>query len=248
MIFEQRRGVTMNRPSGPDPCATCEARPHSICAAIDDADMQRLAAAAVVQHYDPGQNFITEGDPAEYFFNITGGTARLYKLLPDGRRQITGFSHQGDFLGLAVSQTYGFSAEAIDLVHLCRFSRSKMYSLLADFPQMEKRLLATAGNELLAAQEQMLLLGRKTARERLASLLIRLSQGTEPCAPPRSKIHLAMTRTDIADYLGLTIETISRTFTRMRTDRLIALPSITEVVILDRARLARIAEGDEMAA
>jgi CRP/FNR family transcriptional regulator len=245
MIAEQRRGVLLDRIRTHEPCATCEARPHSLCAAIDDADLHRLASIAVVQHYEPGQSFITEGDPAEFFFNITGGTARLYKLLSDGRRQITGFSHQGDFLGLAVSQTYGFSAEAIDLVHLCRFSRPKMYGLLADFPAMEKRLLATAGNELVAAQEQMLLLGRKTARERLASLLIRLSRGTEPCAPARHKIHLAMTRTDIADYLGLTIETISRTFTRLRADRLIALPSIAEVQILDRPRLERIAAGEE---
>jgi CRP/FNR family transcriptional regulator, anaerobic regulatory protein len=247
MISETRRGVLVDRIRAHDSCSACEARPHSICAAIDDADLQRLSSVAVVQHYDPGQSFISEGDPAEFFFNITGGTTRLYKLLPDGRRQITGFSHQGDFLGLAVSKTYGFSAEAIDGVRLCRFSRSKMYSLLADFPEMEKRLLATAGNELVAAQEQMLLLGRKTARERLASLLIRLSQGTEPCAAPRQKIHLAMTRTDIADYLGLTIETISRTFTRMRVDRLIALPSLAEVQILDRPRLERIAEGEEIA-
>ncbi|MEJ0046656.1 MAG: helix-turn-helix domain-containing protein [Rhodospirillales bacterium] len=256
MNIEQRHGVNgaaMNGPAingagsrGPDPCANCDARPHSVCAAIDDTDLQRLASVAVVQHYEPGQSFIVEGDPAEFFFNITGGTARLYKLLPDGRRQITGFSHQGDFLGLAVSKTYGFSAEAIDRVHLCRFSRPKMYSLLADFPALEKRLLATAGNELMAAQEQMLLLGRKTARERLASLLIRLSDEPARCAPPKTRINLAMTRTDIADYLGLTIETISRTFTRLRTDRLIGLPSIAEVVILDRPRLAKIADGDEL--
>jgi CRP/FNR family transcriptional regulator len=245
MNFEPRRGIPLGRAQLPDPCVACDARPHSVCAAIDERDLHRLAAVAVALHYDPGQSFIEEGDRAESFFNITGGTVRLYKLLPDGRRQITGFAHAGDFLGLAVSTIYGFSAEAIDRVDVCRFSRPKMYSLLSDFPEMEKRLLATAGNELLAAQEQMLLLGRKTARERLASLLVRLSVDAAPCAPPRHAVHLAMTRGDIADYLGLTIETVSRTFTRFRTDRLIALPAVNDVTLLDRPRLVRIAEGAE---
>jgi CRP/FNR family transcriptional regulator, anaerobic regulatory protein len=244
MIAEQRRRLLLDQPRL-DPCSTCEARPHSICAAIDDRDLERLASVAVVQHYEPGQSFISEGEPADAFFNMTGGTARLYKLLPDGRRQITGFSHAGDFLGLAVSKTFGFTAEAIDRVQLCRFSRAKLYTLLGDFPAMEKRLLATAGNELVAAQEQMLLLGRKTARERLASFLIRLSQDVTPCAPPRIRLRLAMTRNDIADYLGLTIETVSRTFTRFKSDRLVALPTVAEVVLIDRPRLQKIAEGDE---
>ncbi len=235
--------MTVNRARGTDPCASCEARPHSVCAAIDEKDLERLARVAVVQHYEPGQVFVEEGEPAAFFFNMTGGTARLYKLLPDGRRQITGFSHPGHFLGLAVSQTYGFSAEAIDRVHLCRFSRANMYMLLEDFPAMEKRLLATAGNELLAAQEQMLLLGRKTARERLASFLMMLSREATHCAQPRTHVHLPMTRSDIADYLGLTIETVSRTFTKFKIDRLLELPAVAEVLILDRVRLTRIAEG-----
>jgi CRP/FNR family transcriptional regulator len=244
MFADSRRAVTVDRArSAADPCAHCDARSHSVCAAIDDHDLERLARVAVVQHYDPGESFIEEGEPAEYFFNITGGTARLYKLLPDGRRQITGFSHTGDFLGLAVSKTYGFTAEAIDRVHLCRFSRPRMYALLGDFPAMEKRLLDTAGNELVAAQEQMLLLGRKTARERLASFLLMLTRDSAPCAPPRGKLHLAMTRGDIADYLGLTIETVSRTFTKFRTEKLISLPGVSDVLVLDHSRLRRLAGG-----
>jgi CRP/FNR family transcriptional regulator len=243
MFVEQRRPVTVDRARAADPCATCDARPHSVCAAIDEHDLERLARMAVVQHYEPGQTFVEEGEPADFFFNMTGGTARLYKLLPDGRRQITGFSHAGHFLGLAVSKVYGFSAEAIDRVHLCRFSRAKMYALLEDFPAMEKRLLATASNELVAAQEQMLLLGRKTARERLASFLIMLSREDAPCAGPRTKLHLPMTRSDIADYLGLTIETVSRTFTKFKTDKLLALPTVADVLILDRSRLTRLADG-----
>src|ERR1700755_3152337 len=123
----------------PEPCATCDARTLSVCNAIADADLARLAAIAVVTEIEPGQCFIDEGEPASYFFNITAGTAKLFKLLPDGRRQITGFVCAGHFLGLAVSDTYAFSAEAIERVRLCRFQRSRLRALLDRFPLMEKR-------------------------------------------------------------------------------------------------------------
>ncbi len=163
----------------------------------------------------PGKNFVTEGEPASAFFNISSGTVRLYKLMPDGRRQITGFVGIGHFLGLAVSDTYAFSAEAIEPVRYCRFSRTKLRALLDDFPALEKRLLQVASDELVAAQEQMLLLGRKTARERLASFLLAQSRLGVACQTPRVQFALPMTRGDIADYLGLTIETVSRTLTRL---------------------------------
>src|SRR5579871_4767316 len=83
-----------------DPCGKCDARSRSVCSAIDDADLHRLATLAAVTYAEPGTLFIEEGEPATHFFNITRGTAKLYKLLPDGRRQITGFARAGDFLGL----------------------------------------------------------------------------------------------------------------------------------------------------
>jgi CRP/FNR family transcriptional regulator len=145
-----------------EPCGRCDARSQSVCNAIPDTDLRRLVEASVTGTAAPGTSFISEGQPASSFFNITAGTVKLYKLLPDGRRQITGFVGVGHFLGLAVSDTYAFSAEAIDTVRYCRFSRPKLRVLLDDFPAMEKRLLQLASNELVAAQEQMLLLGRKT--------------------------------------------------------------------------------------
>jgi CRP/FNR family transcriptional regulator len=224
-------------------CMKCDARADSVCNAIGEADLARLSAVAVLTDVPPGTTFIEEGQPAEDFYNITAGTVRLYKLLPDGRRQITGFAAAGVFLGLAVSATYAFSAEAIDKVRYCRFPRRKLQALLDDFPAMEKRLLQTASNELVAAQEQMLLLGRKTARERLASFLFAQHTHTSPCMPGRDEITLAMTRNDIADYLGLTIETVSRTFTRLRKENLIAVPNTSTVVIIDAKGLANLAEG-----
>ncbi|WP_227307352.1 Crp/Fnr family transcriptional regulator [Acidisoma cellulosilyticum] len=226
-----------------DPCSSCAARGYSVCSAIDDKDLGRLAATAVVRDLAKGETFIEEGDSASDFFNVTRGTVKLYKLLPDGRQQVTGFAGAGHFLGLAVSNTYAFSAEAIEQSRVCRFSRPKLRELLHDFPALEERLLQTACNELVAAQEQMLLLGRKTARERVASFLVARLETGIPCVNPSDAIALPMTRGEIADYLGLTIETVSRTFSRFKAEKRIAIPSNTEVVILDRPWLSGIAAG-----
>lgn len=249
--------VTRARPLLVDPhrtaqdCAHCGARAHSVCNAMDGRDLDRLAAVAVQLTIEPGRSFIDEGDPAEHFFNVTAGTAKLFKLLPDGRRQITGFAGPGHFLGLAVSASYAFSAEAVEPMRICRFSRTKLRTLLDDFPAMEKRLLEVASNELVAAQEQMLLLGRKTARERLASFLIARSEMPVHCLGHKpgsaETVLLPMTRNDIADYLGLTIETVSRTLTKLKTEGLIEVPT-TEIVIIRRhTALAAIANGSDSA-
>ncbi len=226
-----------------DACSRCDVRTQSVCDAIPDTELRRLASASTTGHVAPGATFITEGEPAAAFFNITGGTAKLYKLLPDGRRQITGFVSIGHFLGLAVSDTYAFSAEAIDPVRYCRFSRPRLRTLLDDFPAMEKRLLQVASNELVAAQEQMLLLGRKTARERVASFLVAQSKLGVICQMPRAHFSLPMTRGDIADYLGLTIETVSRTLTKLRTEGLIEVPNASGIVIKKREKMEEIADG-----
>ena len=229
-------------PHGPiEACARCGVRSQSVCNAIPDADLKRLAAASVTGHAAPGTTFISEGEPATAFFNLTGGTAKLYKLLPDGRRQITGFAGLGHFLGLAVSDTYAFSAEAIEPVRFCRFSRPRLRTLLDDFPAMEQRLLQVASSELVAAQEQMLLLGRKTARERVASFLMAQAKLGLLCQMPRTRFTLPMTRGDIADYLGLTIETVSRTLTKLRTEGLIEIPGAADIVIVNRRAMEQIA-------
>jgi CRP/FNR family transcriptional regulator, anaerobic regulatory protein len=225
-----------------EPCSSCEARAHSVCSVIADQDLARLAAVAVLRDISKGATFIQEGTPATDFFNITRGTVKLIKLMPDGRQQVMGFAGMGHFLGLAVFNTYAFNAEAIEPVQLCRFSRPRLRELLHDFPALEERLLQTACNELVAAQEQMLLLGRKTARERVATFLVArcraaLSSGSAELVP------LPMTRSEIADYLGLTIETVSRTFSRFKAEKRIATPSNSEVVILDRAWLDGMAAG-----
>ena len=241
------RAVVVEPGRAVEQCLHCDARKHSVCNAIPALDLDRLATTAVSMNVESGRAFIREGDPAEHFFNVTAGCAKLFKLLPDGRRQITGFAGVGTFLGLAVSATYAFSAEALEPMKVCRFSRAKLRALLDDFPAMEQRLLEVASNELVAAQEQMLLLGRKTARERIASFLIARAALPSNCLASEPElaqvITLPMTRADIADYLGLTIETVSRSLTRFKAEGLIEIPAAGEIAIRDSAALTRMAAG-----
>ena len=201
--------------------------------------------AAIAQNftYSAQDPIIDEGEAADYLFNVTGGTVRLYKLLPDGRRQITGFLGVGDFLGIALNEIYAYSAEAVDEVKVCRFPRRKLESLLEELPHLEKRLLGLASNELAQAQDQMVMLGRKTAKEKLVSFLLRLSKRQEAVGAEASPVDLPMSRTDIADYLGLTTETVSRTFSNLKRSQTIRIEQGGRVALPDFEALEEIAEG-----
>lgn len=229
-------------PSQMTTCLSCQVRAASVCGAVGTRDLARVAGLATVIEVESGSAFIEEGEPASHFFNVTAGVMKLYKLLPDGRRQITDFAHPGDFLGLAEGSCYGFSAEALEPSRVCKFSRRKLSEMFNDFPAMERRLLATTSNELRAAREQMLLLGRKTARERVASFL-RTETMRQPIYQREASMSLAMTRGDIGDYLGLTIETVSRTMTALRRSGVIEIPCASDIRVCDIGALCSIADG-----
>ena len=246
----QPRGQAAAKPAPADrlkahesPCDDCAIRETSVCDVLEPDQLSRLRTITTVVRLDPHATLFQEGEPAEHLSNVVEGAVKLYKLLPDGRRQITGFLFPGDFLGVALNKTYAYSAEAVTKLRLCRFPRQRMENLLHELPNLEHRLLEMAGNELVAAQDQMLLLGRKTARERLASFLLMVSRRLVARGQPASPLPLPMSRSDIADYLGLTIETVSRTFTQLRKDGIIALPEQTRVEIVKRETLEELAEG-----
>ncbi|MFD2264983.1 Crp/Fnr family transcriptional regulator [Lacibacterium aquatile] len=225
-------------------CQDCDARPHSVCAGVPEHGIADLEANVTHMSVEPRGAILMEGDPAHHMFNVTSGTVRVYKLLPDGRRQVIGFLMTGDFLGFAVRDAYAYSAEAVTEVSLCRFSRPRMEALLQKFPGMEKRLLGLAANELAIAQDLMLLLGRKTARERLASFFLMMVERLTRLGRTGNPLPLPMSRSDIADYLGLTTETVSRAFTQFRNDGLIALEGTDTVRLTDLAGLQEIADGN----
>lgn len=225
-------------------CATCGARPLSVCGSMDEGDLGRLDALAEHLSFEPGRALIREGDPARHVFNITSGSVRVFKMLRDGRRQITGFLFCGDFLGLATDDTYVFSAEAIEPATACRFRKPDYRALIRETPSLETALLARANHELAAAQDQMLLLGRKTALERVATFLLDLPSH-DPARPTAAgQICLPMTRSEIADYLGLTIETVSRVVTRLKTASVIRLISQTELRVERPETLRALAKGE----
>lgn len=232
-----------NLDPGDHPCMACELRDFAFCGALEDHEISGLEAIVTQIELTPRKTIFFEGDPATHLFNVLAGTVKIYKLLADGRQQITGFLFPGDFLGLAFNDAYAYAAEAVGDVRLCRFPRTKLETMAEAHPRLETRLLTMASNELAAAQDQMLLLGRKRADEKVASFLLMLAAAAIRRGEDGEVVALPMTRTDIGDYLGLTIETVSRCFTRLKTGGAIVLLAGGRVRLADRAGLDAIAAG-----
>ncbi len=228
---------------GAGDCTACMVRPVAFCAALSPADLPRLAALVRKVGFAPHQTLFQEGDPASAVFNLLEGTVKLYKSLPDGRTQITGFLSAGDFMGLSSDGHYAYSAEAVTDVKVCRFQRRDLLALFRDFPHMVERLLTMTSDELAIAQEQMLLLGRKTAQEKVMSFLLALSRRAKRRGRDGRRLTLPMSRADIADYLGLTIETVSRTMTKLRQRGVIRLPRPQDVILSPNVDLDALATG-----
>jgi CRP/FNR family transcriptional regulator len=231
-------------------CGNCDARHVGMCDALSDGDMGVLARVAQRVKVPAGKAFIEEGGRASYFFDLNQGDVRVSKSLADGRRQVTGFLAAGQFLGPATDGKYAFTAEAMNDVQLCRFDRAALQQVFQEFPAIERKLLDVATHEMVLAQEQMLLLGRKTALERVASFLMawarrleRFPIGTAPDAA--FEISLPMNRTDLADYLGLTIESVSRAFSRLKQDGLIAFSHPQAVTVVKPRCLNEMSNGTQ---
>lgn len=231
-------------PSG-HPCLGCEVRTAAVCGVLKCDKLAKLRGLGSHFRLGAGQPLFHEGDPASRVFTLTKGSLKLYKLLPDGRRQVTGFMHPGDFLGITVDEEHAFSAEALEQSQLCAFPRSRFDDFTEENGEMERELYRLAVHELAAAQEQMVLLGRKTAAERVASFFVALAERAERVIEGETRfIRLPMSRSDIADYLGLTKETVSRVLALLKRQRLIRLDAIDRIEILDRAGLEDVAAGN----
>ncbi len=226
----------------PFACSTCEARSASICNGLAPPEFDQMTRYLTQHALAARAPLCSEGDAAKLVYTVTAGSLRLFQLLPDGRRQIVGFAFPGDFLGLTSGGLYNVSAEALEDSRVCQLPRAEFTRLMQVIPDLEHRVLARTAAELVRAREQMVLLGRKTAGERLATFLLQMAARMKP-ARPDMPLRLPMTRADIADYLGLTTETVSRTFTRLRALKLIELPGNDEVRLLRPELLEGIASG-----
>jgi CRP-like cAMP-binding protein len=185
--------------------------------------------------YARNSEIFGEGEPADYIYKVVSGTVRTSKILSDGRRQIGSFYLPGDMFGLDVDATHAFSAEAITQAHILVIKRSALIALAARDGEVGRDLWTLTGRELARAQEHVMLLV-KTAQERVVGFLLEMAAR----APADDVVELPMSRQDIADYLGLTIETVSRTLSMLESDGTIDLPSSRRVVLRKRAALGRL--------
>jgi CRP/FNR family nitrogen fixation transcriptional regulator len=190
------------------------------------------------QSFGRGEQLFGEGDRSECFYKVLSGTVRTCKILSDGRRQIEAFHLPGEFFGLESGPEHGFTAEAVDYVVVLSFRRSRFTSLLHDDREFGDELMASVMASLQRAHKHMVLLGRKTAQEKLATFLLDMADRLGGTSGKADRFDLPMQRTDIADHLGLTIETVSRTLTQMARSGLIKLAAASRnVVIADRLAL-----------
>lgn len=230
------RGMSMGRPPvGPTLAYVRPPQADGIERLEQLGRTQRVHAGAIIFH---------EGDEIVDCFRVAGGAVRLSKMTVDGRRQVLDFRVPGEFLGVPGLDSHACTAEAVGEVTLRRYPRRQLEALVEEEPGLARRLLAIAARELRAAQEQMLLLGRKHAHERLASFLLRMAGLAPGNGGPGVAFDLPMSRGDIADHLGLTVETVSRAFTVLRLGGIIALPRPNRVVLLQPAALDELAEGN----
>ncbi|WP_169568386.1 Crp/Fnr family transcriptional regulator [Sneathiella limimaris] len=231
-------------------CASCSAHKYALCSKLDGEALAAFGANSTHRKIDAGQTLYSEYDEATSFYTVVSGEVRLSRMLDDGRRQITGFKSQGDFLGLSTKGLYTADAEAIDDVVVCQFSLAGLNKSLENFSAVQVRLMEMMQAEVIDLQDQMLLLGRKTPIEKIANFLLdRAERHIERNGLAEDvnevEFHLPMSRVDIADFLGLTIETVSRTFTKLKKSGLIELKTSQDVKICDLDELRVQANSDE---
>jgi CRP/FNR family transcriptional regulator len=182
--------------------------------------MKRLATHV---RFNGGHTIFSEGERADSAFGLSHGVVRLYKMLPDGRRQVVAFALPGDFLAMPLADRFSFSADAIGEVSVCRFPREELKRLIQSSPNIMRLLIEFATRELQTAQDQLSLLGNGSAEERVAVFLVNWRDRMARVSSISQAVPLPMQRRDIADFLGLKLETISRTLAKLEERNVIRI-------------------------
>lgn len=221
-------------------CATCVVRNRAICASLNPAELAALGKMGRRQKVRQGQTLLWEGDGAPVVANVLEGVLKLVVSTADGREQIVGVVFPSDFIGRPFGKESPYSVTAMTDAEVCIFNRNNFDDFASTHPDLQQKLLRRTLDELDRARHWMMLLGRKSAPEKVASFLLEMSerlsgQGCQSGA--RDGFELPFGRQQIADILGLTIETTSRQLTKMRADGVVDLPSRREIVINDRAAM-----------
>lgn len=243
----ERVGATgMSRPEAPaHTCENCDVRSLGICVALGETEQRRLRSIAITRNFAAEDTIFSAEDPVTVIGTLVKGSVKTYKLLPDGRQQVIGFLFPGDFIGSAIFQTNRCFAEALSAVEVCVFPHTPLQRLMSEIPALEHQMLKLAHDDLDLAQEWMLLLGRKTAQERVATFLCLLFDKAKKRGHCGAPIDLPMNRSEIADYLGLTIETVSRQLSKLKSAGIISINGNHAIELRKAEQLAELAAGGD---
>lgn len=192
-------------------------------------------------HYSGREDIFLESDEATHVFEVVEGIVCLYRILPDGTRHILSFRFPGETVGLCSPSTYAYNAQAVGDVSVRRIPVSGVERMLDERPEFARQLLRMATSELNDARQHLMCLAAKSAESKIADFLLMLARRGKVEGEGQVEVNLPMTRTDIGDYLGLTIETVSRTLSKLRRSGIIDLPRASRVVIQHIDRLEEMA-------
>jgi len=196
-----------------------------------------------VSLFQTREDLFLEDDDASHVYEVLSGVVCAYRLLADGQRHVVSFYFPGDLIGYCCIGSYAFSAQALSPVRARRIPRSSIDRMIESRPEFARRLLRLAAEELSATREQLVCLASKSAEAKMAAFLLALSRRNQTAGEDPARIQLPMTRIDIGDYLGLTIETVSRSLSKLKRADIIALPRTSTVVIRSLERLEAIAQA-----
>ena len=212
---------------------------------LDGEVSHRLFCISSVHTVPAKEVLYCQDEPGDHVYEVIEGVLKLYMLTADGRLQITGFAYPGQILALDAGPTYTTTAEAVTKARVCQYPRAKFERVIDAYPKFARQLFAIVAQDLTAARSQMLLLGRKSATEKVASFLLDLAERNDARGEDPTRIDLPMPRGDIGDYLGLSLETVSRTITQLRQLGVLDLRQHRTVAICDMDRLNDLAEEGE---
>ncbi|MDJ0639247.1 MAG: Crp/Fnr family transcriptional regulator [Paracoccaceae bacterium] len=225
-------------------CSSCPIRHRAVCARCDDDELALLEQIKVYRSFEAGQPIHWRGDELTHFSSLVSGIAALTKTMEDGRTQMVGLLLPSDFVGRPGRDTVDFDVTATSDVTLCCFKRQPFEEIVEATPHVAQRMMEMALDELDAARDWMVLLGRKTAREKIATfleMLVRRSHVENMSIPA---IDLPLTREEIANFLGLTLETVSRQMSALKKEGVVSFPDRRHFEVLDLAALHD-ATGDD---
>ncbi|MGZ2380619.1 cyclic nucleotide-binding domain-containing protein [Rhizobium leguminosarum] len=223
----------------PVACRSCQARHGVVCGVLSSGQLKDLGRHSLRRRVDAGSEIIAQGSESSFYSNIMRGVVKLCKVMPDGRQQIVGLQFAPDFVGRPYVRESTLSAEAATDAEICVFPRNLIDRMISETPELQRSLHDQALKELDAAREWMLTLGRRTAEEKVASLLHLIATHAEPQTATSTAFDLPLSRAEIADFLGLTIETVSRQMTRLRKSGVIRIENFRHIVVPDMDALER---------